>query len=111
MVAVAGRVSASFSNLHAMADARGIGRLPSPASLGGVPRQRVAARDLFPLAARRRVRGGGRVMGCVHMPTRFRLAPVLALAALTIATPASAQGLFGMLFGGAPRAPLGYIAV
>lgn len=33
-----------------------------------------------------------------------------ALAALTLtATPASAQGLFDMLFGGAPRAPRGYV--
>ena len=39
------------------------------------------------------------------MPVRFRLAPVLALAAVTFATPACAQGLFDMIFNGDRYAP------
>ena len=39
------------------------------------------------------------------MPNRFRLAPMLALAALTFATPACAQGLFDMIFNGDRYAP------
>ena len=45
------------------------------------------------------------------MPHGFRLAPMLALAALTFATPACAQGFFDMIFNGdryAPRPSRGY---
>jgi hypothetical protein len=39
------------------------------------------------------------------MPNRFRLAPMLTLAALTCATPACAQGFFDMIFNGDRYAP------
>jgi uncharacterized protein DUF2865 len=66
--------------------------------------------ELFRRTARRQGARRGRVKGA-SMPVRFRLAPMLALAALAFATPACAQGLFDMIFNGdryAPRPSRGY---
>ena len=60
--------------------------------------------ELFRRTARRQGARRGRVKGA-SMPVRFRLAPMLALAALAFATPACAQGLFDMIFNGDRYAP------